>query len=341
MSAIVPFAGGSLPAYMKNAKVLAAKVNKDVAVGSSFPSLSIKGKVFTLVKDNERKIMMRADDPDEVMQSINLAIVRANTKARVFYDKDYVDGESDGARPACSSGDGITPYANVPNPQAKKCAVCPHAVWGTGREGNGTRCSVNTRLAVADPEKLDEMQLLLRVPAGSRKNYADAVKAADSRGVPYTALVMKVAFDPAAPSPKLTFKPIGLLNDETYAKSEALYDSDVVKDILGLKAVTDEPLALAAPAVDADELDAALAARAESQAAAAVVKAKAAPKAKPAPAVTESELDDLTAPADLDEAPPPVKAKPAAKAKPIVAVADTGMDELMGDLDTLLGGHDD
>lgn len=321
MSNIVPFAGGQLPAYLRN-RTERSGVNKDVAVGASFPSLSIKGKVFTLVKDNERKLMTKPDDPDEVLQHINLAVIRANTKARVYYDKGYVEGESDGARPACTSMDGVTPLANVPNQQAAKCNVCPHSVWGTGNDGVGTACTVNTRLAVADPDHL-ETAILLRVPAGSRKNFNDTVKAMDSRGVDYNQGVLKVGFDPTAPSPRLTFKPVGLLSDEAYAKVSEMYDSDVVRDIVGLN----DPVATGAPAqavalpppdkppVDTDELDAALAA-------AAAAKAKAnRPAEKPA----------------VEQA---VAAVAKAKAEKPKAL-DTDMDSLLGDLDTLLGNPDD
>jgi hypothetical protein len=337
MSSIVPFSGGQLPAYLKNKSVLAG-INKDVAVGAQYPTLSIKGKVFTLVKDNERKIMMRLDEPDEVAQSINLSVVRANTKSRVLYLKEYVEGEAENARPDCSSNDGVAPEANSGAPQSKKCAICPHAVWGSGRNGEGTRCSVNTRLAVSDPDNLD-LQFLLRVPAGSRKNFADAVKAADTRGIPYNALVMKVGFDPTAPSPKLTFKPIGLLDDAGYAKASARYDTELVRSIVGLHA--DETVEVA-DEVATDELDAAIAAKAV------VKQAQVKPKPVAAPALDLTELDalvDQVAPAK----PEPVKAKP--KPKPVEvkpepvavapAAAGTGMDDLLGDLDALLGNSDD
>ena len=89
MSSIIPFnAGAGLPAYLRN-KTADTSINKDVARGASFPTLSIKGKVFTLVKDNERKVLTRPDDPDEVLQSINLSVLRANTKSRVYYAKSY------------------------------------------------------------------------------------------------------------------------------------------------------------------------------------------------------------------------------------------------------------
>jgi len=322
MSAIVLFQGGQLPAYIRSADPkVRTGVNQDVAVGAQFPTLSIKGKVWTLVSNNEKKVLMKPDAPEEVLQFINLAVLRANTKARIYYTKGYVEGDSEGARPTCQSNDGIAPSANAQEPQSKKCQVCPHAVWkkmigNDGVEREGTECAPVTRLAVADPDKLDQ-QILLRVPTASRKNFNEAVKAADTRGIDYNMLVMKVGFDPAAASPKLTFKPVGLLTDEAYGKAKSLYENDLVKEIAG---VVDAPLQLAAP-VQADELDAAIAARNV------VAKAAAAPPPAPAPAPV---------------APPAPAPAPVAAAKPAPApVAPAALDNLLADLDGLLGAKDD
>lgn len=354
MSAIIPFAPGSqLPAYMQNKAALAA-INKDVVSGPSFTVLSIKGKVFTLVKDKTRKVLTRPDDADEVLQFINLSVLRANTKSRVYYAEGYTEGESEGAKPTCQSYDGVTPTANSASPQAKKCGVCPHAVWGSkvrddGTPGKGTECTVNTRLAVVDPDHMDE-PILLRVPAGSRANFADAVKIAEGRGIPYNALVLKVGFDKEAPSPKLTFKPTGLLDDAAYAKATELYDDKTVRDIVGL---TEEAPEKAAVTVDSAELDAAIAAKAAVAQAKAPAKALAAPKAKPAappPAETPVSEDALDAVMEAPApAPAPAKAaaKPAAKpaapppVKAPVAAPAADMENLLGDLDNLLGMTDD
>lgn len=349
---IIPFdtTSRNLPAYLANRAERSTKLNKDVVgSGPSFPVLSIKGKVFTLVKGTEKKVLTRDDDPDEVLQSINLTVVRANTKSRVFYAKAYTEGESDGAKPTCFSNDGVGPDAAASEPQAKKCAVCPQNVWGV-KDGKGTACTVNTRLAVIDPITQSE-PFLLRVPPASRKGFADAVRVAETRGLDYNMLVMKVGFDKEAPSPKLTFKPVGLLDDAGFSKVDALYEDDIVKEIVGLHDATQ-----AAPEADSDsdlsELDAAIAAKK------AVTKA-AAPAPAPAPVKTPVVTDDDLA--DLDE----VVAKPAAKAapkkdapvadiedveeKPVAkaapkkaapAPADDG-DSLLGDLDALLSATDD
>lgn len=368
MSAIISLVQGSqLPAYMQNRAALVS-VNADVLAGGlGFPVLSIKGKVFTLVKDGERKVLTRADDPEEAVQFLNLSVVRANTKSRVFYAKAYVEGsEGDAAKPDCYSNDGVAPGADARAPQAKKCQLCPHAVWESkknpdGSAAKGTACTVNTRLSVIDPDHIVGVEkpepYLLRVPAGSRANFADVVKTAEARGIPYNALAIKVGFDKEAPSPKLTFKIVGLLSDPAFEVASTLYEDDVVKEMVGLGPVR---AALPAPAettstATEEDLDAALAAR---SAQAAVEKAKAAPVA--APAATEEDLDSVLppvkpaakpkaapkpAPVDVEdavvvaEAPAAAPAKPAKAAPKPVDVGDA--EDLLGGLDALLSATDD
>jgi hypothetical protein len=307
MTAIIPLNSGNLPAYLRNNKALAASINKDVAVGVQYPTLSIKGKVWTLRQNNESKVLMKPDAPDEVLQNISLVVLRANTKSRVFYKGGFKEGDTE--RPTCQSEDGISPLPNALEPQAKKCQLCPKAVWGTrvgddGQVREGTECSPSSRLAVADPDKLDK-PMLLRVPPASRKAFADVVKAADNRGLPYNAMVVKVSFDHTAAAPKLVFTPTGLLSDEAYGKATEMYEAELTRDICGLNA----PEAAApapAPVVSATEVEAAL------------------KPAAPAPA-----------PAPVVAAPPPAPKVTPPAAKP------TGMDNMLAELDALLGVKDD
>jgi hypothetical protein len=326
MSAIIPF-DAPLPAT-RNPSRLAA-INRDVlgAGGTQYPVLSIKGKVFTLVKGSEKKVITREiDGEDEPVSSLQVAMVRANTKYRVFYAAAYSEGESDGKKPTCFSHDGITPDLNAAEPQSKKCQGCPQNVWGV-RDGKGTACSSKTRLAVVDPNNVGE-PLLLNVPPASRKSFAQAVEAADARGRGYNEMVVRVSFDKDAPSPKLIFKPVGWLPDEVVARVDALYDDEVVQEMVGVPSAHREaPAEPAVPSVVADDIEAALGAR--------KAVAKAAASAKPAlaaPAVEVDEIDEIVKP----------KAAPAKKAAAkTVAAAVEDTDSLLADMDALLGNKDD
>ena len=343
---LVPFDSSSaLPAYL-SADASFLDINKEVVRAQGFPTLSIKGMKFTITKDGVKKIVTKPDDEDEVAQSLGVVFIRANMNSKTFYAKKYVEGDSDNVRPTCYSQDGVAPSSNATDPQAKKCALCPHNQWGsrTGDgdkegESKGKACQDNARIAVSAPDSLDPM--LLRVPPASLKPLREMLKVVAARKVPYNAVVVKVGFDREAPSPKLTFKPVGLMDDVGYGAVRDLYDDELVRAITGLDDFGMEPAAPKAPAVDADELDAALAAREVTRKAA----------AKPAP-VTTDDLDEVIAPpkakaekakpapveVDDDEPAPPKKAK---KAEPEPVAKKSGGSDLLADLDDLLGNKDD
>ena len=346
MSAIIPFEFNA-PAIAQARHV--SKINQEAITHSAgFPVLSIKGKAFTLIKGDERKRLTRVIDDEVVpLSSLQLAIVRANTKSRVYYKDGYVEGDSDGSKPTCFSNDGVVPDAQAEAPQAKKCQTCPHAVWGTklasdGQGGKGTACSPNTRLAVVDPS-YPGTPFLLRVPPASRANFSNAVKQVDQHGKDYNEVVFRVGFDPEAPSPKLTFTPKGLLAPDAQAAVTASYEDSTVRDIVG---VVDTEPAAEAPAAD-PEFAAAVTAAAVVQKAQQPQAPVERPAAKPRAADDEGGLGDAIAQAvaekpkaEKPKAEKPKAEKPKAE-KPAVKAADGDADELLADLGSLLSGKDD
>jgi hypothetical protein len=358
---LVPFdSSDKLPARLAGRTERASSINKDVVRAPAYPSMSIKGKVFTIVKDGVKKILTKPDDPDEVAQNIGVVMLRANMGSKNFYLNGYVEGQSDGNRPDCFSNDGVAPHPNSPAPQAKKCAVCPHNQWGSrvsadgdrpGTEKKGKACSDQARLAIAAPDKLEDA-MLLRVPPASLKNLRAAIKLVDGRKLDYNEVVMKVGFDPQAASPTLTFKPVGILGDAEYEKAKEQYDSELVRSIVGLEDHFEEAAPVQDSPVSTDELDAALAARdasrraSESSAGAAAPapapapskRTARAPAAAPKPAVTEQDLDDILPSTAAPAAAPAPAPTPAPSAPP---AASSGGGDLMSDLDALLGGTDD
>lgn len=337
---LVPFdSSANLPAYLTDATDL-LDINKEVVKAAAFPVMSIKGMKFTLVRDGVKKVLTKPDDPDEVAQSIGVVFLRANLHAKTFYAKKYSEGDSDGQRPDCYSYDGVAPSPNSVAPQSKKCAVCPHNQWGArvseDGEAKGKACSDNARIAISTPDQLNPT--LLRVPPASLKGLKEMLKIVASRKVPYNAVVVKIGFDREAPSPKLTFKPVGLMDDVGYAGVKALYEDETVRAIVGLDDVAQEGAVetKAEVKVDADELDAALAAREVTRKAAAETKPKAeedAPKPRSRAVPQPKDEDDEPAPVAKAEPKPEPKAEPPAK--------KSSASDLLADLDDLLGTKDD
>jgi hypothetical protein len=154
-------------------------------------------------------------------------------------------------------------------------------------------------MAVAAAGQLND-PMLLRVPPASIKALGEYGQSLAKRGVGYNMVVTKVSFDIEAESPKLTFKPIGFLDDAGFAEVQEMVGSDMVSNILGAN-----PVALEAPAEEAP----------------------AKPKAKPAPApAAEEEEEAEEAPAPKAEAAKP-KAPAKAKSAPVME------DEVDFDLD--------
>lgn len=351
-------ASSALPAYLTSGAAN-LDINKEVVRSAAFPSLSIKGMKFTINKDGVKRVITKPDDADEVAQSINVVFLRANMNAKTFFAKKYSEGDSDHMRPDCYSFDGVAPSTNSTAPQAKKCAICPHNQWGS-RTGDGDRegeskgkaCQDNARIAVSAPDNIDPM--LLRVPPKSLKPLREALKLIAARKLPYNAAVIKIGFDRDAPSPVLTFKPVGLMDEQGYGTVQAVYDGELVRGIVGLDdegfGVNTESLRKA-PAIEADELDAALAARAATKKAATPTVStadlddlmdeapapKPAAKAKPAPKVVAEELDD----AEEEAPPPPPKAKAKEAAPKVVKESKSAGNDILSSLDDLLGNSDD
>lgn len=308
MTNIIPFNSTNLPAYLKN--VNKAELNADLLAHTSggFPVISIKGKTFSIRRDGERRMMMNPKDPESAATSIEVVMLRVNKGvSKVFYAKGYTDGED--AKPDCFSSDGKAPDASSTKPQAKSCQTCPKNQWGSKISENGGKlkaCSDSIRMAVAAPDQLND-PMLLRVPAASMKAVGEYGAMLAKRGVPSVAVVTKVSFDPEAATPKLLFKPSGLLSDEAKAEADSMYNDPTVESIIAGSSSfseSDGPAFVAqevAPpkakpkTVTAEDVDGAVdAAAAEMEAAADTPAPKAKPKAKAAAVEVEISLDDLS-----------------------------------------------
>lgn len=300
---IIPFDSGSnLPSFLKKVDIAALNSDLTAHAGGGFPVISIKGKVFAVVRDGEREIQMNPKDPDSAATSLNVVLLKANKgTSKVFYIKGYDKDTSEGQKPDCYSNDGVEPAADAQNKQAKKCATCPHNQWGSrvSEKGatKGKACADAVRMAVAPAGQINDA-MLLRVPPASIKALGEYGQMLAKRGVGYNMVVTKVGFDLQAESPKLTFSAVGLLDDDGFAEVQEIAASDVVSNILGSSVAA--AIAAEAPAEPEEEAPApaakakakpAVEAPAEEEAPAPVAKPKAAAKPAPKPAVVEDDMD--------------------------------------------------
>jgi hypothetical protein len=235
LSNIIPFDGDNvrLPAYLRADPV----ENSDLTshAGAGFPVISIKGKVFTEVRNGERTIIPNPKDPDSPASYIEVVMVKANkNNSKVWYAAGY-DEKSEQKKPDCYSPDGIRPAADSANIQSKTCATCKRNVWGgkiTESGKKGKECQDSVRLAVAKPDLLED-PYLLRVPPASIRVLGEYGQMLSKRGVKYNGVVTRISFDPAEATPKLVLKAVGFIDEKSYAKVKEMAESEVVKNILG------------------------------------------------------------------------------------------------------------
>jgi hypothetical protein len=231
---MVAFAASKLPAHLAG-KVKTDNVFANAVSAGGFPVISIKGKVFHITRGDEKTLVTKGDE-GEPAASLEAIIVAVNpNKSKVFYDSGYEEGSV--AKPTCYSNDGLSPAADAENPQAKKCAVCPHNQWGsriTDNGGKGKACGDSMRLAISPPDQLND-PMLIRVPAASLKTLGQYGAQLAKRGVEPHHVLTKVGFDYNVAHPALTFKAMRFVEADELAQVEAvlLEESETIDQITG------------------------------------------------------------------------------------------------------------
>lgn len=256
MAQIIPFESAALPAAFSGLFQVSDDLSTGVGSGG-YPHVSIKGKVFHIVRGDEKTLVTKPEADDEPAASIEVVIVKANSAlSKVYYAGGYTEGSD--AKPLCYSNDSIKPAADSTEPQASNCATCPHNQWGsriTDNGGQGKACADSRRIAIAQVSQIND-PMLLRIPAASLKALAQYNDTLKKRGVPYQVVVTKIGFDYSVAHPALTFKPVGFIDDATAREVAGMVETDVVNNIIGTTnvrgasspALEQTPVAAAQPA---------------------------------------------------------------------------------------------
>jgi hypothetical protein len=299
---VIPFENATLPSTVAG---LFQVERLGSLPSSSFPVISIKGKVFHKVQGDSRELITKPGE-DEPASSIEVVIIGRNPhRSKVFYATGYTEGSD--AKPTCYSNNGIQPESDAEQPQSKKCATCAHNQWGsrvTENGGKGKACADSQRLAVA-PVGLVTDPMLIRVPAASLKTLDQYSESLVKRNVPYQLVVTKIGFDYSVAHPALTFKGVGVVDEKTAMQIAEVAKSDVIQQIVGILPIEHEE----APA-PANNAPAALQEAPEI----------ATPKPAPAPKAEPKVASAFAATAEPEPAPAPVAAAPKAEPKPAVVV---------------------
>lgn len=234
---IIPFAPKPVAERRKAVNAFNAALMSGVSAGG-FPVLSIKGKVFHITRDGTRTLVTKPGE-DDPAASLEVVLVAANANpSRVYYAKGYEEGSTE--KPTCYSNDGKGPATDAASPQAKSCAACPHAQYGSKVSESGVKgwaCSNSRRLAIAPVGQLND-PMLLRVPGASLKALAQYAVELDGHGYQFDEVVTKVGFDYSVAHPALTFKAIGILPPEAVSGIREVAASLTVQQIIGVAEYT-------------------------------------------------------------------------------------------------------
>lgn len=316
MSNLIPLSDeGHLPAHLQ---AFASEGNEFGFSGAAYPSLSIKGKVFTIVRDKEKTLVTKPGTDGEPAASLDVVILNVGPKngyAKTFYSEGYQEGGSQ--RPTCFSIDGVEPHNGSEEKQSSKCALCPQHAQGSGATSQNPKaraCKSSKLLAVAPAGQLTDA-MLLRVPGASTIELNKYGEFLAKRGVKAAAVVTRIGFDYSVAHPALTFKAMGLITPEMAEEAGPLMNSTLVQSIIGEKVLVGEGYS---------ELPAPVARTAIY-----------APKPAPAPAKAATTWAKTTVlPGQSTEKAPVAAVKPAKKAvKPPIEVSDAGIDSALDTLD--------
>ena len=320
MSNLVPFSDqASVPDHIAR-QFGGSLANNDLSNGvggGGFPVVSYKGKVWHVVKGDERTLVTNAEG--EPRSSLDVVILKANPNlSKIYYKAGYEEGSS--AKPDCFSLDGLVPSVNAQDKQSDKCASCKWNAWGSRISENGAKgkaCADSRRLAVAPAYDL-ENPMLLRVPAGTLKELTAYAQMLNRRKAPYSAVITRIGFDHTVAYPKMQFKATRWLTEEEGDTVAGVLEDDILGDITG----TGEEQQWNNDAADT------LPPKPE---------AKPARAAKPKPhEVTQEEVEVAVAPAQVDEEEPEMAApKPKAPSKvaKVLESADASLDDILASLD--------
>lgn len=232
-----------LPSYLA-AGAEQARARNLAAMGGikagGFPRISQGGGKFHIIEGDNKTLITDPNNPELPAMQLEVVVVGFNPAvSKTYYEGDWEPGDAD--EPDCSSDNGIVPDTGVPAPQSTNCANCKQNVWGSKiSKHNGKQikaCSDNKRLVIVNANEIAEGKAIsLTITPGALKEWAEFVRALDSKGIEVSTVVVKVQFDPTVTYPKLVFKFGRYLTPEEIAAVRVRESGDDVRLIAAPKA---------------------------------------------------------------------------------------------------------
>lgn len=254
----------AVPAYLQatvdEERAVNAAAGAGIAKSDFLPSLSIKGKCFSIRQNGDVKTFD--------MPALDVVVIAARPYiSKVMYPGVY--NPKDNAAPVCASINSQTPdyESQAIDPATGKCpnncAGCYFNQFGSAKQGAGKACKDYKRLVVmlASPDgknfPANAPALILDVPATSLKApkgttymmLKECVNALDAGNVPLSAYVLTLRFVMSSEFPQITFQPKRWVLPEEMERAKELRASEAVKNALEEKAVAPQKEDEETPAV--------------------------------------------------------------------------------------------
>lgn len=227
-----------LPSKMVQQRQAVGSANRNFAEGirDAFPTMSIKGKVFTFRHLGAEQVALDANNfPANYLDVV--LVSGSPFVAKTYYKSGYVEGDLN--PPDCWSADSIKPDASVMEKQNPTCLDCPKNRFGSRMAGGQTgdrptqakACQDQRRIAIAMPHHLGQpeaLPVLLRVPTMSLRGLKDYAQQLDRYGVEVNAVITRLSFDRDEAYPKLVFQYAGVLDEPQYDSVLGLAEGETV-----------------------------------------------------------------------------------------------------------------
>lgn len=168
-----------------------------------FPVIQINGSIFEL--------------PDGSKAESFEGVILDQFRLRAYWVDDF-DQTGGGDVPDCFSMDCVSPVISGENVQAETCAQCPHAVYGTGKNGAGTACKIKKRIHIMMPGQ--SVPHRLSIPYMSIKPLDFYIQTLVSRGLPYQLVRTRFSLIPAKSSAGIAYSKVALMAGETISDME-------------------------------------------------------------------------------------------------------------------------
>lgn len=142
--------------------------------GDAVPVLSIGGNTFTLIDQDNTKVVSKIDEDGNLYVDVHIVDAAFNT-SKMFWKEKFSQKEDEQKAPDCFSNDGVKPDPQSTEKQCTFCNECQWNVWGTAigdqGTGKGKRCRDVWKVAVVVPSFSATALWQLRIPPASLKNW--------------------------------------------------------------------------------------------------------------------------------------------------------------------------